>query len=60
MIVHTYTAGDYRADVMGDATVNVYHLDELIDWPGPWADADGAHQWAQAIVEKYAAEGHPE
>ena len=56
MITHTFTGGDYKAEVNDDFTVAVYLNDNLIDRPGPWGDHEGARQWAELIVNKYHAD----
>jgi hypothetical protein len=56
MIIQTFTAGLYRAEVNHDFTVNLFRDDELIDWPGPWGDAEGALKWASEIVAVKDAE----
>jgi hypothetical protein len=39
-------------------TVRVFYKNALIDNPGPWGDMDGAMAWAEAIVARWAIEGH--
>lgn len=46
----TYTAGRYKAEVTDSNHVNVYRDDDLIDWPGPWSNTEGAELWASLIV----------
>lgn len=56
MLIETFTAGDYRAEVYDTNMVKVYKADILIDNPGPWGDIDGAKLWAQTIVGHYATQ----
>lgn len=58
--IQTFEKGDYKAEIFDDNKVKVYFQNDLIDWPGPWADNEGACQWAEMIIEKYAVDGHQE
>ena len=58
LVTHTYTAGAYTARVFADHYVEVETEGFIFDRPGPWADQEGARTWAEAIVAKYAIEGH--
>ena len=58
LITHTYTAGAYTARVTADHYVEVETDGIVFDRPGPWGDHEGARQWAELIVAKYAIEGH--
>lgn len=55
-LIDTFTQDIYTAKVFDDAMVEVFKNDVLIDNPGPWGDVNGAAQWAEAIVGKYATE----
>ena len=59
IVTHTYTAGAYTARVTADHYVEVETEGFIFDRPGPWRDHEGARQWAEMIVGKYAIEGHP-
>lgn len=56
MIIHTFTAGNFRAEIYDDNKVKVFKNDLLIDYPGPWGDVEGAKQWAEAIIGHYASQ----
>lgn len=58
MITHTYVDGAYKSRVYDNHMVEVEHDGILIDWPGPWDTHEGARAWAEAIVTKYASDGH--
>jgi len=58
IVIHTFTAGDYSAQVFDDAMVEIRYQGLLIDRPGPWGDCDGAIAWADLIVQKFAVDGH--
>lgn len=45
------TKGRYKAIINDDNMVNVYRDDDLIDWPGPWSDQNGAIEWATANLD---------
>ena len=54
VLIDTFTAGDYTARVFDNATVEVETDGVIFDRPGPWGTVEGAAQWAEAIVAKYA------
>jgi hypothetical protein len=58
LITHTYTQGAYTARVFADHYVEVETEGVVFDRPGPWSTHEGARQWAELIVAKYAIEGH--
>lgn len=59
MMTHTYNDGAYTSRVYADHMVEVDYDGTLIDRPGPWDTHEGARAWAEAIVAKYAIDGHP-
>ena len=58
IITHTYTEGAYTARVFDNCYVEVETDGLVFDRPGPWGDHEGARQWAELIVAKYALDGH--
>lgn len=50
----TITRGDYTATITDDLIVEIRHLDELIDWPGPWATLEAATEWAELRLDDLA------
>ena len=58
-LIDTYSQGDYTSRVYDNNMVEIEYNGTIIDNPGPWGDYDGAQAWAEAIVAKYAVDGHP-
>jgi hypothetical protein len=58
VLIDTFTAGNYTARVFDNATVEIETDGVIFDRPGPWGTVEGAAQWAEAIVGKYALDGH--
>lgn len=58
IITHTYIQGAYTARVFDNCYVEVETNGIVFDRPGPWGDHEGARQWAELIVAKYALDGH--
>jgi hypothetical protein len=58
LITHTYTEGPYTARVFDNCYVEVETEGLIFDRPGPWSTHEGARQWAELIVAKYALVGH--
>ena len=58
LITHTFTAGAYTARVTADNYVEIETDGVVFNRPGPWGDNEGARQYAELIVAKYAIEGH--
>lgn len=56
IVTHTYTQGEYTARVFDDCFVEVDRNGIVFDRPGPWGDHEGARQWAELIVAKYATQ----
>lgn len=58
MIIETFTQGDYTARVFENKTVEVETAGIVFERPGPWRTIEGAIEYAQTIVGKYALDGH--